>query len=196
MVDICDLKKQLYESIIYMQKNTLSAQNTQIFSTQIQKYYQHQLNTPVQPLPRLITNLISHCIDKFCLFLHCTQMESCTVRLCVWIPSFSTVCEIELYYYSFILFAFQYSVVETYHLRSFTAHVPSDICFAILHYECSGTCPLVAVCVYDGYIQAFLLALGPKVYTLNFKCQLSKMIINWQHHQQCRLPVAYFLAKT
>lgn len=123
-------------------------------------------------------------------------MGSCTVGLCVWIPSFSTVCEIELYYYSFILFAFQYSVVETYHLRSFTAHMPSDICFAILHYECSGTCPLVAVCVYDGYIQAFLLALGPKVYTLNFKCQLSKMIINWQHHQQCRLPVAYFLAKT
>lgn len=103
--------KKLYESIIYMQKNTWSAQNTQIFSTQIQKYYQHQLNTPVRPLPRLVTIPISRCIDRFA--LHCTEGIIYDVGLWVWVPSFSTVCEVELYHYSFILFAFPYSVVET-----------------------------------------------------------------------------------
>lgn len=40
-------------------------------------YYQHQMNAPCQPWPRLTTILISNCIAKFYLFLYFTCLLLC-----------------------------------------------------------------------------------------------------------------------
>lgn len=175
-----------------MQKNTWSAQNTQIFSTQIQKYYQHQLNTPVRPLPRLVTILISRCIDRFCLTLHIEGIIY-DVGLWVWVPSFSTVCELELYHYSFILFAFPYSVVKT---------LKFIYCARALRYVfCCLTLQMFLPMSFGGrmcvwWVHTSISArFGPK--GPHAKLKVPAFLSGYQlAHRQCRLPAACILAKT